>query len=1017
MASAEETLYCLCRKPYDKTQFMIECESCKDWFHGRCVGVAERQAADIESYHCPTCQGIHGPLVLKKRRNWHRHDYSESDVNISKAIQTGTIMFIKELKHRNFPSAYDLPILQLHGSQLNTEFFDENGFDIPILVHKKEGLGMSLPPPSFAIQDVENHVGSMLEIDVIDVGKQEDYKMLMRNWTEYFNSPNRSKIYNVISLEFSKTKLSKVVVPPAIVRQLSWANTVWPDNVPDEKTSRQPDVHKYCLMGVKDSFTDFHIDFGGTSVWYHVLWGEKVFYFVRPTPTNLELYENWVSSPNQSETFFGDMVDMCYKCVVRQGQTVFIPTGWIHAVLTPIDSLVFGGNFLHSYSIDLQLQVYELEKRVKTEEKYLFPLFEPMNWYAAKHVLDILHDHSDENSQPLPHILNGAKALTQMLKIWTQRKEFIKSQKLELPETIEYGKLLKDLQKEVKHIQKQGAHKESSKDSKPSKKKKDKKKSGKGGVKREVEVEEEFAGDALLWEEMEREEEERIKKEDEKKKEEEDRKKREAVYDFDVDTDLQNEDDEDPFGSSPLRVKIPRADSPRTPSKSPKSPRSPRTLRLHSPGAKLKHSPGFKTQNPGIKLKIPKQEKPPIGQLSMGIASDDQLGASLKFKLSGGKMINTPTINSPKRISSQELISSHRTSSQDSGSPRQFRRTSSQESASDSDTDQKPIASPTSSPHKHGSLRFKLSFSGKPLQDLTQSSSQDSQQDSDLDSSRLNSSYSDLEKDQKPNKGAINWDIGDILEASGYSSSGPEKEEAKIEKAPPSMRDAIQGMLSMSQGGTSLLSGPSILTLDPLPSTRPTLAPFKAKPPPIPPKVFSDDRGEVMPMCFKDEEYVYPTLDHSDGEQEHVFKPRGRPPKDETWNPKARLIPNCPKPERPAREGVRRESVESGLAAAAAKLATMPRPKRQYIRKKPKRDRPNMAMSYSSDMFDNPQAGTSSDLTIDLSQSAPASTMAGAKRPLQGALKSGLPLKKPKKGQATAKQRLGKILKLHKFKK
>jgi len=24
-------------------------------------------------------------------------------------------------------------------------------------------------------------------------------------------------------------------------------------------------------MGVKDSFTDFHIDFGGTSVWYHVL--------------------------------------------------------------------------------------------------------------------------------------------------------------------------------------------------------------------------------------------------------------------------------------------------------------------------------------------------------------------------------------------------------------------------------------------------------------------------------------------------------------------------------------------------------------------------------------------------------------------------------------------------------------------------------------------------------------------------------------------------------------------------
>ena len=48
--------------------------------------------------------------------------------------------------------------------------------------------------------------GSMREIDVIDVAKQEDYKMLMREWTEYYNSPNRAKVYNVISLEFSNTK-------------------------------------------------------------------------------------------------------------------------------------------------------------------------------------------------------------------------------------------------------------------------------------------------------------------------------------------------------------------------------------------------------------------------------------------------------------------------------------------------------------------------------------------------------------------------------------------------------------------------------------------------------------------------------------------------------------------------------------------------------------------------------------------------------------------------------------------
>lgn len=33
---------------------------------------------------------------------------------------------------------------------------------------------------------------------------------------------------------------------------------------------------RYCLMSVEGCFTDFHIDFGGTSVWYHLLYGEKV---------------------------------------------------------------------------------------------------------------------------------------------------------------------------------------------------------------------------------------------------------------------------------------------------------------------------------------------------------------------------------------------------------------------------------------------------------------------------------------------------------------------------------------------------------------------------------------------------------------------------------------------------------------------------------------------------------------------------------------------------------------------
>lgn len=224
------------------------------------------------------------------------------------------------------------------------------------MVQDKGGLDLLVPNTNFTVNDVEKHVGSMREIDVIDVALQDDMKMYMREWTEYYNDPNKKRILNVISLEFSNTPLEKLVVPPRIVRELSWVSNYWPEHVPEDKEFEKPEVQRYCLMGVKDSYTDFHVDFGGTSVWYHILKGEKVFYLIKPTSNNLLLYEQWVSSANQGEMFFGDQVEKCYKVTITAGNTLFIPTGWIHAVLTPEDSLVFGGNFLHSFNIELQIQ-------------------------------------------------------------------------------------------------------------------------------------------------------------------------------------------------------------------------------------------------------------------------------------------------------------------------------------------------------------------------------------------------------------------------------------------------------------------------------------------------------------------------------------------------------------------------------------------------------------------------------------------------------------------------------------
>ncbi|XP_056000006.1 histone lysine demethylase PHF8-like isoform X2 [Ostrea edulis] len=909
MASDEETVYCLCRKPYDENEFMIECDVCKDWFHGSCVGVQEYQASDIEIYHCPNCQLTHGPLVLKKRRNWHRHDYSEQD-DSGKAVQTGTVVFIKELKNRTFPSADEIPIARLHGSELNIEYFKKHGFNVPIVVERKEGLGLVVPPAQFSIQDVENYVGSMREIDVIDVAKQEDYKMLMREWTEYYNSPNRHKVYNVISLEFSNTKLSDLVSPPTIVKDLSWVSNHFPEQLPDDCTYTRPEVQKYCLMGVRDSFTDFHVDFGGTSVWYHILRGEKIFYLVRPTQANLSLYESWVSSSNQSETFFGDQVDVCFKCVIKQGQTLFIPTGWIHAVFTPIDSLVFGGNFLHDFNISLQLQVYDIERRIKTPSKYLFPSFETTHWYAAKHVLDIIKDYVEDARQPPDYLLTGAKSLTMHLKSWTQRKDFLKDAKHDVPEHLNYGRLLKDLQKEIRAF-----------DSSP----------------KVSPVKLRTKGDKLQVE--------KVRGEKKKKKKNLPTKKQmknidllhqhttEALLAMDEERKQSYSLTDDDTNSASLKVRIPKA------------------------GAYLDSS---------IKRERFVKVDPDIKQ------ETDDPGTGLKLKVSKGKII------SEKREKLEH--SSHSGGNEEN----------------DSDTDnlvvdenprrnKRPMGSPSSaSTMKPGSLKLKLSFAGKTLPPDNIAAQESSQESETTTSQSEVDESSGIPRANLPTiQGGLNCSISDILEASGYGTETDFIVDNERTSS-PSMRDAIQGMLTMSRMGEGHQLFRNKRSAHRLQHRNQMIMEEEAK----------------LEQCYKDEEFIYPGLDLSDEEMEQIRNNKGS--RDDNWNPKARVHVSGVKGERPHREGVKKEAIEQVLAAAAAKP----------VPSKPKKPRKRLKSESFSESDASNTPGTA------LSSSAPGSAFRpNLVKPVcpQGEMSSPIKAKKPKKGLATAKQRLGKILKINKL--
>ncbi|MGH0157356.1 UNVERIFIED_CONTAM: hypothetical protein FKN15_033300 [Acipenser sinensis] len=186
---AAALLYCVCRQPYDVSRFMIECDICKDWFHGR-------------QLRLPVL--LDGGVAMKKRNNWHRHDYTEAEDG-SKPVQAGTSVFVRELQARSFPSADEI-ILKMQGSQVTQKYLEKQGFESPIMVPTLDGIGLKLPPPSFSVKDVEHYVGGNKVIDVIDVARQADSKIKLCDFVEYYYKPYRPKVLNVISLEFSDTK-------------------------------------------------------------------------------------------------------------------------------------------------------------------------------------------------------------------------------------------------------------------------------------------------------------------------------------------------------------------------------------------------------------------------------------------------------------------------------------------------------------------------------------------------------------------------------------------------------------------------------------------------------------------------------------------------------------------------------------------------------------------------------------------------------------------------------------------
>lgn len=215
------------------------------------------------------------------------------------------------------------------------------------------------------------------------MGQQEFFNLSLFNWNEVFPQTGGQdaalrpqEIWNAQFRLTDYTQLQSAILKvPDAITTLDWfyQYSFNASKASSKQQLIQSPINEETFGAIfrSGTFQDFTVCCDGKASWYHVTQRELWVFLVPPSDANQKSFTEWRKSIHVRTHFFALWADRCIKVIVRTGDTLAIPPGWITALYAPMQDLhridatshssFYYGYFHCTYALPSQLRTYKYE--------------------------------------------------------------------------------------------------------------------------------------------------------------------------------------------------------------------------------------------------------------------------------------------------------------------------------------------------------------------------------------------------------------------------------------------------------------------------------------------------------------------------------------------------------------------------------------------------------------------------------------------------------------------------------